>query len=148
MLRNMLLSLAFHLAVVVVGDLLYASSNATFSLLFVAAASFTGYILFAYKLLRPTQSSALNLLSVAPASLIGCALGIYFWADSGPMGFHWMIFLAYNMHAYAFSHIFHFSSKPEGTFWFFPIPTLLLWAGLQLRAHDKLIRRWTEKLSA
>ncbi|CAI6065974.1 hypothetical protein [Cohnella sp. JJ-181] len=147
MLRNLLLSLALHLGISMAAIPFYLSSPAAFSLALVMTASFAGYVVLGYKLLRPIRSGAWSLYSAGAPSMIGLAMGLYFWAFPGMMGFHWMIFLGYNMYAFALSSICGFSPRPEGTFWFFAVPSLLMWAGVRLQRYGLTINRWIEEAS-
>jgi hypothetical protein len=116
-----------------IGVLTSASRHEVY-IVIVAGLSVLGYAVFGYLFLRPTNSGLWNLLSVSVVSLIGLFICIFCWVFPGSMGFNWMIFLIYNLYGFVLFDALNISPSPTFTFWFFVIPSLLLWLGLQLKS--------------
>ncbi|WP_409340641.1 hypothetical protein [Paenibacillus sp. MBLB4367] len=133
MLRNNLVSFGIHFFVLALSGLLYSLSGHPVYLGFVVLLSFTMYVLLGHIFLKSMGTVALNILSVSAVSLIGALIGLYGWFFPSLMGFNRMIFLAYHSFTFALVQMFQISPAPALTFWFFVVPTLLLWTGLQLR---------------
>lgn len=133
MLRNSLVSLGIHILILIMSGILYFSNGHSAFLGFVVLLSFAGYIALGNVLLKPRATVAANLLSVSLVSLIGLSIGLFCWFNPSQMGYNWMLFLFYNLYSLALVQIFQFPPDPAHTFWFFILPTLLQWIGLQTR---------------
>jgi hypothetical protein len=131
---NNLLSIVFHILVLVITALLFSIGNYPILFLFVVLVAFFLYIALGNIILDSMGSTIRNLFSVSSVSLIGLVIGGYCFIFPGKMGFHWMVFLLYNLDLFGMSQAFQFEPSPLNTFWFSLFPSLSLWIGLQLKA--------------
>ncbi|MBP1990437.1 hypothetical protein [Paenibacillus eucommiae] len=131
--RNILLSFVFHILILMMTGILYSMGNHPVLLVVVILLALIGYITLGYVFLKPMSSVLTNLLSVSLVSSVGLLIGLYGVIFPGQMGFNWMIFLGYHLYGFGLAQAFQFDPGPHGTFWFFALPSLSLWVGLQLK---------------
>jgi|GEM_PF-2361251 len=133
MYRNVLFSLGIHiLTLILTVMLIYLSNNNSIFEFIAGGVSILGYLVLGNLLLRPMNTAFMNALSVSIVSMIGLLIGFY-GIIPNPMGFNWMIFLGYNLYSFLFLDSLGISPEPLISFWFFIIPTLFMWIGLQLK---------------
>ncbi|MFD0713080.1 hypothetical protein [Paenibacillus sp. GCM10027626] len=133
MIRNILLSFVFHIFILVMTGILYLMGNHPLSLVLALLLALLGYIAFGFVFLQPMGSVFSNLLSVSLVSSIGLLIGLYCLIFPSQMGFNWMFFLGYNLYFFGLSQALQFDPVSPVTFCFFVIPSLSLWAGLQIK---------------
>lgn len=141
--HNILLSFVFHILILVMTGILFAMGNHPVWIICVLLFVLIGYITLGNVFLRPMKSAVTNLLSVSLVSVVGFLVGLYAWIFPSMMGFNWMIFLGYYLYIFGFTDAFNMDPGPQVTFWFFIVPTLFLWIGLQLKASGYNIKRYS-----
>ncbi len=134
--RNILLSFAFHILVLVMTGILYSIGNHPVLIVFVLLIALFGYITLGYVFLKPTRSLITNLISVSFVSLVGLLIGLYCLIFPSPMGFNWMIYLGYNLYFFGLAQAFQFDPRPHILLWLFIFPSLSLWIGLQIKSRS------------
>ncbi|TYP74867.1 hypothetical protein [Paenibacillus methanolicus] len=135
MIRNNLVSLSIHVAVLLVSLLLIGATGVQggFTVMIVGFAA-VAYIGLSYASLISSASAGANLLSVISVSAIGLIIGLLCWFFPGQMGFNWMIYMGYHLYFFALFDAFDFDFRMRAMLPLFIAPSLLLWAGLQLKA--------------
>ncbi|KRF08077.1 hypothetical protein ASG89_16730 [Paenibacillus sp. Soil766] len=133
-LRNILLSFVFHVLILVMTGILFRMGNHPVLLIVVMLLVVVGYTVLGNIFLQPLGSVAGNLLSVSFVSLVGFIIGLYAWMFPSMMGWNWMLFLGYYLYIFGLVDALNSDPGPHTTFWFFVVPSLFLWIGLQLKA--------------